>query len=198
MKTTPTILAVDDSEMNIDMLMGILKKYDVIPALSGEDALEILQEEEVDLILLDIMMPGMDGFEVCRRIKADERTQNIPVMFITVKNSEHDILKCFELGIVDYVPKPFNAVELLARVTTHLELRRYQVHLENTVTEQMEQVCLNETSRLKQGMVQLADMAGGLRQTLEQDGPVKKEDILTRCLDMEQSIHLIKERVEAL
>jgi len=91
-----TILAVDDSEINLDILVGILKRYDVIPALSGEEALEILQEEEVDLILLDILMPGMDGFEVCRRIKVDERTREIPVIFITVKNSEQDIQQCFE------------------------------------------------------------------------------------------------------
>ena len=117
-----SILIVDDTGLNIDILIGILKHYDVIPALSGKEALHIVLEEKVDLILLDIVMPEMDGFEVCRRLKADERTKNIPVIIITVKNMEQDILRGYELGIVDYVAKPFNPVELLGKVKTHLEL----------------------------------------------------------------------------
>ena len=186
-KTATTILAVDDTEMNLDILEGILKKYDVIPALSGEDALEILQEEQVDLILLDIVMPGMDGFEVCRRIKADKRTHDIPVMFITVKSSEEDIKKCFELGIVDYIPKPFNAVELLARVETHLKLRSYQIRLEESVkvgsggnrTGAWVQADLENLKRTTENMM-LA---------LEKKGPLDRGQITTACLEIQKTIN---------
>ena len=186
-KTATTILAVDDTEMNLDILEGILKKYDVIPALSGEDALEILQEEQVDLILLDIVMPGMDGFEVCRRIKADKRTHDIPVMFITVKSSEEDIKKCFELGIVDYIPKPFNAVELLARVETHLKLRSYQIRLEESVkvgsggnrTGAWVQADLENLKRTTENMM-LA---------LEKKGPLDRGQITTACLEIQKTLN---------
>jgi len=83
MEKRETILVVDDTEANIDMLLAILKNYDVIPALSGEDALNIAKEETIDLILLDIMMPDMDGFEVCEKLKEDEKTKGNPIIFIT-------------------------------------------------------------------------------------------------------------------
>lgn len=143
----PTILIVDDTEINIDILMGILKKYDVIPATSGEEALVIAKEEAVDLVLLDIVMPEMDGYTVCEMLKADEKTRNIPVMFITVKDGEEDVKRGFDLGIVDYVTKPFNPVELLARVKTHLELKQYRDNLEKQVSIQVEE------SRIKDKMV---------------------------------------------
>lgn len=136
MEKQATILAVDDTEVNVDILMGILKKYDVIPALSGKEALDILQNEEVDLILLDIIMPGLDGYEVCNIIKSDEKTKDIPIIFITAKTTEGDIKEGFERGAVDYVTKPFNPIELISRVDTHLELRSYQKELENRVFEE--------------------------------------------------------------
>ncbi len=189
MKKKTTILAVDDTEMNLDILMGILKKYDVIPALSGQEALEILQEEEVDLILLDIVMPEMDGFEVCRRIKADERIRDIPVMFITVKTSEQDIKQCFELGIVDYVAKPFNPIELLARVETHLKLRSYQIRLEGMVKEQAERAGIKDTSQFKKDLIHLREMTYTMTQALEKEGPVSKKEIETACLQMQQTLN---------
>ncbi|SDT84387.1 diguanylate cyclase [Desulfobacula phenolica] len=119
-KTKKTILVVDDTETNLDMILAILKEYDVIPVTSGEDALLVLKEEKIDMILLDILMPGMDGFEVCNGLKADGETKNIPVIFITAKNDEDSIEKAYELGGVDYVTKPFRPRELMARVKTHL------------------------------------------------------------------------------
>ncbi len=175
-----TILAVDDSEINLDILVGILKKYDVIPALSGKEALEILQEEKIDLILLDIVMPEMDGFEVCRRIKADESTWEIPVIFITVKNSEQDIQQCFELGVVDYVAKPFNAVELLARVQTHLKLRSYQVRLEETIKEQ---------AQFKQELVQLMSLTDSMIKELNKEGGINRKELSTACLQMQKTLN---------
>jgi CheY-like chemotaxis protein len=125
----PGILVVDDTELNIDILMGILKHYDVIPALSGHDALEIALEEKIDLILLDVVMPEMDGFEVCTRLKADERTKNIPIIMVTVKNMEQDIMRGYKLGIVDYIVKPYNPVELLEKVKIHLDLHACHLNI---------------------------------------------------------------------
>ncbi|WP_051958146.1 response regulator [Desulfobacter vibrioformis] len=186
-----TILAVDDSEMNLDILVGILKKHDVIPTLSGQEALEILEEEEVDLILLDILMPEMDGFEVCRRIKAAEKTREIPVIFITVKNSEQDIQQCFELGGVDYVAKPFNAIELLSRVQTHLKLRSYQVRLEGMVKEQAQLAFIKDPSQFKQDLIQLIDMTDNIMNALEKEDPMDRKEIAATCKQMQQRLNCL-------
>ena len=118
-----TILIVDDTETNIHMLMALLKEYDLIPALSGEEALKALEAETVDLILLDIMMPGMDGFEVCSRVKADPVLEDIPVIFLTARSDEDSITRAYDAGGADYVTKPFRPRELMARVKIQFELR---------------------------------------------------------------------------
>ena len=123
------ILVVDDTPANIQALAGILKEkgYQISVATNGKQALEVLARVPPDLILLDVMMPEMDGFETCRRLKAAEPWRQIPVIFLTAKTDTADLVQGFELGAVDYVAKPFNAHELLARVNTHLtmdELRR--------------------------------------------------------------------------
>lgn len=120
-----TILAVDDTPSNLDMLADLLDAYDLIDATSGKDALEIIAEEKIDLILLDIEMPEMNGFEVCRRLKLEERTKDIPIIFLTAHYEIEYIQKGFEIGGADYINKPFNAVELRARVKTHLQNRKY-------------------------------------------------------------------------
>jgi CheY-like chemotaxis protein len=112
----PTVLIVDDTETNIDVLLDLLNDYDVIVAISGQSALEVAYEENPDLILLDIMMPVMDGYEVCEKLKNDETTKNIPVVFITAKTDEDSIERAYEVGGIDYVTKPFKPRELLARV----------------------------------------------------------------------------------
>jgi len=117
-----TILAVDDTVENLDVLVELLSEYDVIDAISGEDALQIVKEERVDLILLDIMMPKMDGFEVCKRLKSDPKTQNIPIIFITAKTDEESIEKAYDIGGSDYITKPFLPKELLARVKKELQI----------------------------------------------------------------------------
>jgi adenylate cyclase len=123
------ILVVDDTPANIQALSGTLKEkgYQISVATNGKQALDVLARVQPDLILLDVMMPVMDGFETCRRIKASEQWRQIPIIFLTAKTDTADIVQGFELGAVDYVAKPFNAHELLARVSTHLtidELRR--------------------------------------------------------------------------
>jgi two-component system, sensor histidine kinase and response regulator len=119
------VLIVDDITKNLQVVGTILRQagYSVTPATSGAEALEGLREQLPDLILLDLMMPEMDGLEVCRRLKADPLIQPIPVIFLTASNEMEHLVKGFEVGAVDYVTKPFNPPELLARVRTHLELK---------------------------------------------------------------------------
>lgn len=125
------ILLVEDEPVNIQAVSGILKDqgYQVSVATSGQKALEVLTRVKPDLILLDVMMPGLDGFETCERIKATPELREIPIIFLTAKTGTEDIVKGFEVGAVDYVSKPFSGHELLARVRTHLSLDR--LHREN-------------------------------------------------------------------
>jgi signal transduction histidine kinase len=120
------VLVVDDVAKNIEVVSEILyeRGIEVSFALSGEEALSSLDHHLPDLILLDIAMPGMDGFELCRRIKENETTREIPVIFLTAKNDTADLVRGFELGGVDYITKPFHTAELLSRVQTQLELKR--------------------------------------------------------------------------
>ena len=127
-----TVLVVDDSKTNIAVLAEVLRQdYTVRAATGGEKALEIaFSENSPDLILLDVVMPDMDGYEVCARLKADPRTKNIPIIFITGKESEEDEIKGFELGASDYITKPFNPVVVRARVNTQAELKRNRDYME--------------------------------------------------------------------
>ena len=121
----PTLLVVDDVVTNIDMLLRALgEDYAVRVATDGAQALDSVKKLRPDLILLDVMMPGIDGFEVCRRLKNDPATQDIPIIFITALNETMYKIKGFSLGAVDYVSKPFQLEEVRARVNAHLELRR--------------------------------------------------------------------------
>ncbi len=139
-----TILIVDDYNSNIDIVLDILWEYDVIAALNGQTALEIIENERIDLILLDIMMPEMDGFEVCQILKRNSKTMKIPIVFLTAKYEMEDIQKGFELGAVDYVTKPFNPIELLVRINTHLELSSYQQDLEVKIQKELAKNKLQE------------------------------------------------------
>ncbi|MCP4689577.1 MAG: response regulator [Desulfobacterales bacterium] len=120
------IMIVDDNPQNIRVLGNTLEEHGYEPAvfLSGQEALEFLLKEKPELILLDIMMPEMDGYEVCRYIKEDVTTKNIPVIFLTAKSETEDLVKGFEVGAADYVTKPFKAAELLARIKTHIGFKR--------------------------------------------------------------------------
>ncbi|MNB97957.1 Cyclic di-GMP phosphodiesterase response regulator RpfG [compost metagenome] len=121
----PVILVVDDTPDNIALLSGLLKDcYKVKVATNGEKALQIAKAAPPDLILLDIMMPGMDGYETCRRLMQDEVLREIPVIFLTAKEEVEDENKGFDSGAVDYITKPISAPILLSRVKTHLTLKR--------------------------------------------------------------------------
>ncbi|GAK60122.1 multi-sensor signal transduction histidine kinase [Candidatus Vecturithrix granuli] len=131
------ILVVDDATANLQLLTNLLTEhgYTVYPASDGELALEFVQSTLPDLILLDIRMRGMDGYEVCRQLKAAERTRAIPIIFISILEGERDKVKGFQAGAVDYITKPFQPEEVLARVRLHLRLRELTEHLEQTVAE---------------------------------------------------------------
>jgi diguanylate cyclase (GGDEF)-like protein len=120
------VLIVDDEKINLDVLVGLLKPYyRIVAAKSGEQAFKRLEIPPLpDLILMDIMMPGMDGYEVCRKLKENNATRDIPVIFITGKNDVQDEAKGFQAGAVDYITKPFSPLIALARVKTHIELKR--------------------------------------------------------------------------
>ncbi|MDH5716236.1 MAG: hybrid sensor histidine kinase/response regulator [Spirochaetia bacterium] len=121
-----SVLIVDDIKKNIQILAEILNShnYEIITASNGFEALKILERSKPDLILLDIMMPKMDGYETCVKIKENKEMKDVPVIFLTAINETKNLLKGFELGAVDYITKPFKVPELLARVSTHIELKK--------------------------------------------------------------------------
>ncbi|HEY5993771.1 MAG TPA: HD domain-containing phosphohydrolase [Gallionellaceae bacterium] len=131
------ILAVDDTPASLKLLTDMLKEegYEVRSAINGDLALRSAASSPPDLVLLDIRMAGMDGFEVCRRLKAEEITRSIPVIFVSAMTATEEKVRGFELGAVDFVTKPYQREELLARVRTHLELMNLRLHLEELVAE---------------------------------------------------------------
>ena len=154
------ILIVDDVRANLEMLVDILDNagFKVRPASNGELALRSLQAKLPALILLDVKLSGMDGYEVCRRLKADERTNSIPIIFMNVRDEEASIIKGFQAGGVDFITKPFHPEEVLARVKTHFDLRLMQLNLEihnasllNEITErtQAEKLLLESEEKFR-------------------------------------------------
>jgi len=126
------ILLVDDTKTNIDILVNALKDdYSLAVALNGQKAIEYARTARLDLILLDVMMPEIDGFTVCRKLKHDPATEEIPIIFITAMDTSINKNKGFEIGAVDYITKPFDVVEVKARVKTHLNLKVAQQFLRN-------------------------------------------------------------------
>lgn len=149
----PLILVVDDTETNIDLLLEILDEdYELSVAMNGADALEAVEDTPPDLILLDIMMPEMDGYEVCRRLKAEQHTAKIPIIFITAMTEVADETKGFAMGAVDYITKPISPPVVKARVKTHLALADQQRACERIVLEQ--------TKEIKQGQKDAIYMLG--------------------------------------
>ncbi len=131
---TPTVLIVDDNPNNIKIIALILRSlgYNLVVATNGQQAIEMVDRTKPDIILLDIMMPEMDGYEACKIIKTKPECENVPVIFITALNESENLVKAFEVGGVDYITKPFNKDELISRVKTHLELKLTRDRLEKT------------------------------------------------------------------
>lgn len=130
-----TILVVDDNQTNLRVTVSYLREYGfkLLMAKDGEMCLKIASSRALDMILLDVMMPGIDGFETCRQLKAQTATQNIPIIFMTALNSEDDKVKGFDVGAVDYITKPIQQREMLARLNTHLGLRALTKQLEQEI-----------------------------------------------------------------
>jgi putative two-component system response regulator len=139
------VLVVDDVEINVDILVEALgDDYRISVAMDGESALEIVEQTPPDIILLDIMMPGIDGYEVCERLKSKAATRDIPVVFLTALSEEDNEAKGLALGAVDYITKPFSPAIVKARVKNHLELKQHKDHLENLVAKRTRELLLTQ------------------------------------------------------
>ena len=153
------ILIVDDIPENIDILNEVLKEYKKQVAINGETALKIINSQNPpDLILLDVMMPGLSGFEVCEKIKANVKTKDIPVIFMTALSDVKDKVKGLKLGAVDYITKPIQPEEVIARVNTHLALHFMRKELEN-MNEVLEQKVRDRTAELQIANKQLQTLS---------------------------------------
>jgi len=152
--TNPRILIVDDNTTNRRVLVFSLKKagYEPLEACSGDEALELAESEKPDLILLDVDMPGMDGFEVCSKLKAISVCAEIPIIFITAKSTASDIERAFEVGGSDYVTKPFHITEVKARVSVHLQLNRTKSELFESHTHLLRAQKLESVGQLAAGV----------------------------------------------
>lgn len=150
------ILVVDDISENIQVIGSILmeQRYDVSFAKSGAEALEMLGKSNFDLVLLDILMPGMDGFEVCRIIRSKYPGHEVPIVFLTARSDIDSVIRGFELGAQDYLTKPFKTEELLARVRTQVELKKQNEQLER-MNENLEQKVKERTNELEKAYQQL-------------------------------------------
>jgi putative two-component system response regulator len=179
------ILIVDDTPENIHVLVGILEdKYDVSVAANGEKALKIVSMvPDFDLILLDIMMPEMDGYEVCTRLKADMKTARIPVIFVTALAADENEAQGLELGAVDYITKPFKPALVRARVVNHLELKRYRDKLEEMVREKT-----NELETTRDAMIESMGLLAENRH-LETGSHIKRTMKYVRLLADKLKVH---------
>ncbi len=138
----PKILIVDDSRIDFEILNEALKaEYEIIAAVNGREGVALAGSDYTpDLILLDIVMPEMDGYEACRVLKNSPKTKNIPVIFLTSMTEKEDETKAFELGAVDYITKPFNVIVVKARVRTHIELKRHRDFLERMLEKRSKEL----------------------------------------------------------
>jgi putative two-component system response regulator len=149
-KRAPSILVVDDTAANLRLLSEFLQKQGYIarPVPNGTLALKAAHHAPPDLVLLDINMPGINGYEVCQQLKANERLKGIPVLFISALEDTMDKVRAFEVGGVDYITKPFQFEEVRARVDTHLNLRQLQVQLEHLVEEKVQEIYASQMSTI--------------------------------------------------
>ena len=169
-----TILIVDDMPANIGVLLNSLSQngFKVLVARDGESAIEQAKFAKPDLILLDIMMPGIDGYETCRQLKADDETQGIPIIFMTARDETEDKVHGFESGAVDYVTKPFQNEEVLVRVNTHLKLRNLQSALQEA-NDRLEQRVEQRTAELREAYAEVEQ----LKNRLEAENVYLQEEI---------------------
>jgi two-component system, cell cycle response regulator len=150
MENKPTILVVDDEQTNIDIVSKILaNQYDLRVAYNGTKALTAIEKINIDLLLLDIRMPGLSGFEVAKQIRQEKKYDHIPIIFLSSQNNEESVIEGFDVGGNDYVTKPFNSKELLARIQTHLHVHQLRKFLETMLNLQSTILVLTEHDKLK-------------------------------------------------
>ncbi len=198
----PFILVVDDKAKNLQLVGSLLEDqgYDIAFAKSGQRALELADQDPPDLILLDVMMPGMDGYEVCTKLKQNNALASIPVIFLTAKTETEDIVQAFESGGVDYVTKPFRTGELIARVATQLNLKQARERLklsnEELSVRNEELKVLNKKKSefmgiaahdLKNPLVAIAGLSGVVKDMVE-DGNDPNNRLDEEALEMVQGI----------
>ncbi|MDH4943779.1 diguanylate cyclase [Sulfurimonas sp. C5] len=150
MNTKPIILVVDDEQTSIDIVSKILSnKYDLRVAHNGEKALKAIHSIDIDLLLLDIQMPIMNGFEVAKKIRQEKKHSNFPIIFLSSDTNKESVVEGFEIGGNDYVTKPFHPQELLARVQTHLQIHQFQKFLEEILNKQSTIIVVSDGKELK-------------------------------------------------
>ena len=164
------ILIIDDTKSNIDLLLAFLENYNIFVATDGKSGLEILNENNIDLVLLDIMMPEMDGYEVCQIIRKTPKISDIPIIFLTAKSQEEDIEKAYEVGGNDYVTKPFKQKELLARIDIQLKIKNHNQILEDLLIQQSK-------------MAQMGEMIDSIAHQWKQ--PINAISLSTQILEMD-------------
>ncbi len=185
------IFVVDDTETNIDILLETLGEiYDVSVALDGVTALEDIPGRHPDLILLDVMMPELDGYEVCRRLKQDPETRDIPVIFVTAKQETEDETYGLELGAVDYITKPFSPAVVLARVRTHLQLLQMRRELAQA-NEVLEEKVRRRTEQLHQKNLELEQTRLEIIRRLGRAAEYKDNETGLHVIRMSQYSHLL-------
>ena len=155
-KKIDSILVIDDSPTNLEILHDVLGSagYEVLVEMDGASGIEQVESNPPDLILLDVMMPKIDGFETCRRLQANPSTKNIPIIFITALTEAEEKVKGLGLGAVDYITKPFEQEEVLARISLHLKLRKLNIELDKQKQE-LEIRVQERTSELSQTLDEL-------------------------------------------
>lgn len=195
-----SILIVDDMPVNLKVIVDYLESYGfaIRIARSGETALKRVQYNQPDLILLDVLMPGIDGFETCRRLKADETARDIPVIFMTSLTSTEDKVKGFEVGAVDYVTKPLHQEEVLARITTHLRLRDLTLGLQEK-HKQLELSSQVEKKRLFEAVSQQREQLRALSSRLTEVQEAERKQLARELHDeMGQALTAISINLAAI
>lgn len=192
------ILLVDDAKSNVDVLVNALKDtYRLGVSLNGEDALRFVTQHLPDLILLDIIMPGTDGFAVCDRLKADPLTRDIPIIFITAMDDLTHKTKGFDVGAVDYITKPFDITEVKARVKTHLTLKLAGEALKNQNTI-LEEMVLERTKELRKAQIEVINRLGKAAEYRDQDTGTHINRMSKYCRLMGKALGLSREEYDRL
>ncbi|MCF8093278.1 MAG: response regulator [Desulfotignum sp.] len=192
------ILLVDDTKSNVDVLVTAPKNtYRLGVSLNGEDAVNFARQNHPDLILLDIIMPGTDGFDVCRLLKAEPETEDIPIIFITAMDDLTHKTKGFDFGAVDYITKPFDITEVKARVKTHLTLKMAQEALknQNAILEEMVQ---ERTKELRKAQIEVINRLGKAAEYRDQDTGTHINRMSKYCRLMGKALGLSREEYDRL